>query len=66
LYFEVALGNGVCITPQNEILKSNTRIKLIPIRPTITACASWMQTTNNPYIRSFLDFLSARKWELYE
>lgn len=61
VYIDVALGNGICITPQNEILEGNENITLIPTGRTVTLTASWINTTANRHVRSFMDFVHAER-----
>ncbi len=57
VYIDVALGNGICVTPENEMLKNNENIRLIPTGRTVTFAVSWMNSTTCRHTRLFIDFI---------
>lgn len=63
VYLDVALGNGICVTPENEMLKGNENIRLIPSGRTVTFAMSWMNLTACRHTRLFIDFVMQKEDE---
>lgn len=61
VYMDVALGNGICVTPENEMLKGNRNIRLIPTGRTVTFAVSWMNLTACRHTRLFIDYILRRR-----
>jgi len=61
VYIDVALGNGVCVTPENEMLKNNENIRLIPTGRTVTFAVSWMNSTTSRHTRLFTDYILQKR-----
>lgn len=61
VYIDVAMGNGTCITPKNDVLESNDKIVLIPTGRSVTLAASWMYTTASSHVRPFMDFIQMER-----
>lgn len=61
VYVDVALGNGICATPENEMLKSNGNLHLLPTGRTVTFAASWRNTTASRHTRLFIDFIRGER-----
>lgn len=57
VYLNVSLGNGMCLSPRNEILEKNRRITLIPTGESVTLTANYLEGTACRCAEKFVEIL---------
>ncbi len=66
VYLNVSMGNGMCLSPCNEILEKNERIKLIPTGENVTLTANYLEKTACRCAEEFVKILMEERDKAYE
>lgn len=66
VYLNVSMGNGTCLSPRNEILEKNDRIKLIPTGKNVTLTANYLEGTACRYAEVFVKILMEERDKVHE